>query len=137
MEYGKALKIGRTRAEEAAETIRRWTGIKACAVCAVKPACGRNPGTTRAWVPVGQESWKEIARDDGIRGRGNYHLLVVDKNGEVKACSLERFPLGEVLRMADRLPMRVAKPGEGELWKCLDEEDRRIEAKYHALHAEV
>lgn len=103
----------------------------------VKPACGADPGTTRAWVPVGQESWKEIARDEGIRDRGNYHLLIVDFNGTAKACSLERFPLGEVLRLVDRLPLRVAAPGEGELWKRLDEEDRRATTRFRALHVDV
>ena len=60
MDYGRAVEIGRGRAEEAAEAIRRWTGAEAMAVCAVKPAPGRG-----RWQPVGPQSLKEIARDDG------------------------------------------------------------------------
>ena len=41
MDYKKSLDIGRARAEEAAEMIRRWTGIEIMAVCAVKPTPGR------------------------------------------------------------------------------------------------
>ena len=70
MRYEQALKIGRARAEMAAEAIRRWTGVKATAVCAVKPALGSDPRTTGKWEPVGQRNYKEIARDDGIQGRG-------------------------------------------------------------------
>jgi hypothetical protein len=33
--------------------------------------------------------------------------------------------------------MRVAAPGEGELWKRLDEEEQHVTARFHALHAEV
>ena len=137
MRYEQALKIGRARAEMAAEAIRRWTGVKATAVCAVKPALGSDPRTTGKWEPVGQRSYKEIARDDGMRGKGNYHLLIVDKSGTAKACTLKRFPLGEVLRLADRLPISVASPGEGELWKQLAEEDYRMYAVYHAKYPDT
>lgn len=137
MEYEKALKMGRARAEQAAEIIRRWAGVKACAVCAVKAGPTTDPGQRGNWEPVGQRSYKEIARDDGMRGRGNYHLLIVDKGGTAKACTLKRFPLGEVLKLADRLPISVASPGEGELWKQLAEEDYRMYAVYHAKYPDA
>jgi hypothetical protein len=137
MRYEQALKIGKARAEQAAEVLRRWTGIKAIAVCAVKTAYDSEPRTTKKWEPVGQRSYKEIARDDGVRGRGNYHLLVLDKNGAAKACSMERFPLGEVLELADRLPLSVAAPGKGELWKQLAEEDYRMYAVYRAKYPDA
>ena len=126
MDYEKALKIGRTRADLAAEALRRWTGIKACAVCAVQPVSGSDPRTAGNWEPIGRYCYKEITRDNGMRGGGNYHLLVVDESGTVKACTLKRYPLGEVLELADRLPIGVAEPSEGELWKQLaQQEDRR------------
>ena len=137
MKYNKALRIGRARAEEAAGALQRWAGIKACPLCAVRPAVGTDPQTPGDWEPVGRQSLKEIARDDGMRGGGNYHLFIVDEKDAIKACSMERFPLGEVLRLAERLPCRVASPGEGELWKCLEEEDLRIDARHHALHVDV
>ena len=132
MDYKKALDIGHERADQAAEAIRRWTGVKAMAVCAVQPGRGK-----RDWKPVGQQSWKEIAQDNGFRGGGNFHLLVIDEDGAVKACSKDRFPLGEVLRLANRLPLPVAMPGRGQLSQRLDEEDLRTDATEHALHVEV
>jgi len=137
MKYGKALDIGRARAEQAAKALARWTGVATYPVCAVKPAYGTDPLTARTWKPVGRESLKEIARDDGIRGGGRYHLLVVGERGTVKACSRDRFPLAEALRLMEQLPLQVAMPGQGELWRLLQEEDRREDAREHGLHVEV
>jgi len=132
MKYSKALAIGHRRAEEAADALRRWTGVAACAVCGVKPAPGG-----RGWEPVGAGSRKEIVRDSGFRGEGKYHLLVVDESGTAKACTRDRFPLGEVLRLADQLPMTVAMPGQGKLSRALEEEDLRVNARNDALHMEA
>jgi len=137
MDYGKALDIGRARAEQAAEALTRWTGAAAYPVCAVKPAYGTDPLTARTWKPVGRESLKEIARDDGIRGGGRFHLLVLDERGAVKACSRDRFSPAEALRLVERLPFRVAMPGRGELWRLLQEGDLREDACEHGLHVEV
>ena len=126
MKYEQALKVGRARAEQAAEVIRRWTGVKAIAVCAVKPASGPNMRTTGNWEPVGQQSHKDIARDDGMQGQGNYHLLIVDKSGTAKACTLDRFPLAKVLKLAGRLPLQVDSPWQGELWKYLNQEQCKL-----------
>jgi hypothetical protein len=126
MKYKRALEIGRARAEAAAEAMQRWTSAKACAVCAVKPGTGWDAYRTGDWMPVGQQCYKEIARDDGSQGKGNYHLLVMDEEGVIKACSLERFPLAEALRLTKRLPMSVALPGKGELWQQLDVEANRM-----------
>jgi len=119
MDYVKAVEIGRERAEQAAEAIRSWTAVEAMAVCAVKP--GRSD---RDWRPVGQMSRKEIAEDERPRTRGRYHLLIVDEDGTAKACTRKQYPLGEVLSLADRLPVPVAMPGSGELWKALAQETR-------------
>jgi len=89
------------------------------------------------WKPVGRESLKEIARDDGICGGGRYHLLVVDERGAVKACSRDRLPLAEALWLMERLPLRVAMPGQGELWRELREAGRREDAREHGLRVEV
>ena len=137
MKYGKALDIGRARAEQAAKALTRWTGAAAYPVCAVKPAYGTDPLTARTWKPVGRESLKEIARDDGTRGGGRYHLLVVDERGAVKACSRDRLPLAEALRLVERLPLRVTMPGQGELWRLLQEENLSEDAREHGLHVEV
>jgi hypothetical protein len=72
-----------------------------------------------------------------VRGDGRYHLLVVDERGAVKACSRDRFPLPEALRLVERLPLQVAMPGQGELWRLLQEEDLRKDAREHGLHVEV
>ena len=49
----------------------------------------------------------------------------------------EDVPAREVLRLADRIPMGVASPGRGELWRRLDEEEARARAGERALHVEV
>jgi len=72
MKYEQALKIGRARAEQAAETIRRWASVKACAVCALKPSLGGDQRRKGHWEPVGKRSYKEIARDEGMRDCGNF-----------------------------------------------------------------
>jgi hypothetical protein len=132
MKYDEALTIGRRRAKEAAAAIQRWTGVRTFALFAVKPGWRKG-----SWEPVGEMSRKEIYRDDGFRGSGRYYIAVVDEEGTVKACSKEAYPLGEVLRLADRIPMGVAFPGRGELWQRLDEEDARARAGDRALRVEV
>jgi len=132
VKYEKALDLGRLRARDAARALRRWTGVESMALCAVKAA----PWPER-WLPVGEQSYKEIALDEGYRRSGKYSLLVVDETGAVKACSRKLYALAEVLRLADRLPMPVAMPGRGELWRQIREEDRREDAREHGLHVEV
>jgi hypothetical protein len=130
VDYKKALDVGRVRADVAAKALRRWTGVPSMAVCAVKP--GRDG---ERWLPVGEQSFKEIARDDGFRGGGDYHLLVVDEDGTAKACSRKRFPLVEALRLVKRLPLPVVAGGE--LSQVLQEQDLREDAREHGLHVEV
>ena len=92
MRHEKALDIGLARAEMAAEALRRWTGVRAIAVCAVQtvPETGLRAG--ESWEPVGPFSYKEIARDDGMTGGGNYHLLIVDENWTAKASCPSQWP---------------------------------------------
>ncbi|MDP2897850.1 MAG: hypothetical protein Q8Q12_15050 [bacterium] len=132
MKYDEALTIGRRRAEEAAAAIQRWTGVRAFALFTVKPGWRKG-----SWKPVGRMSRKEICWDDGFRGGGGYYIAVVDGGGAVKACSKQLYPLGEALKLAERIPMGVACPGRGELWQRLDEEDARARAGERALHVEV
>ena len=132
MEYKKALNTGHERADAAAEMIRRWAGVDAYAVCALRP--GRNG---RQAEPVGERSFKDIARDDGFHGNGQYHLVIVDEKGATKACTKDRFPLDRALRLAKRLPVGVAVAGWGELSSRIDERHVRGAARDHALHIEV
>lgn len=83
-----ALEIGRQRATGAARALRRWTGVEALAVFAVRPGLGWG-----SWRPVGAIRRKEFARDDGYRGRGRRYLLVVDATDTAKACSRRLFEL--------------------------------------------
>ena len=117
MDYRKALDIGHERANHAADALRRWTGVEALAICAVKP----DSADDGRWKPVGGRSFKEIARDDGFHGDGRYHLVIVDADGTAKACSRKRYDLAEVLRLAERLLLPVALPGKGELWRQTEE----------------
>ena len=137
MKHRKALDIGLARAEVAAEALRRWTGVRAIAVCAVQtvPETGLRAG--ESWEPVGPFSYKEIARDDGMTGGGNYHLLIVDENWIAKACTSQRFQLEDVLRLADRFPIPVAAPGEGALWKALSERKNRADVAYQAKYPDL
>ena len=132
MKREKALGIGHERAEKAAETIRQATGVQAMAVTVIKPGSGRG-----GWQPVGKKSWKEIARDDGFVGGGRYHLLVVDEDGKAKACSKDRLSLEEALRLAEKLPLPVARTEWGELARLLEERDLGGNVREHALHVEV
>jgi len=61
----------------------------------------------------------------------------VDEDGTAKACSKERFALGKVLKLADRLALALAIPGRGELSRRLEKESLPTSARDHALHAEV
>ena len=137
MRHEKALDVGLARAEVAAEALRRWTGVRAIAVCAVQTVLETGLRAGESWEPVGPFSYKEIARDDGMTGGGNYHLLIVDENWTAKACTSQRFQLDDALQLADRLPIPVAAPGEGELWKALAERKDRADAAYRAKYPDV
>jgi len=57
--------------------------------------------------------------------------------GAVKACSRDRFPLAKAQRLIERLPLPAAMPGQGDLSRLLQEEDRREDAREHGLHVEL
>jgi hypothetical protein len=46
--------------------------------------------------------------------------LIVDQDGNAKACSCEMYDLRTVLKLAERVPLPVAHPGNGELWRALE-----------------
>ena len=133
MNYARALSLGRLRAETAAEALARWTGVEAMSACAVKPKRGDDSRRSGDWKPVGEQSFKEIARDDGAQGGGNYHLLIVDEDGTGKACSRKRFPLAEALELMDRLPLAVSRHGRQELCAKLEERELTVSARTYAL----
>jgi len=137
MDYKLALDTGRKRAEQAAEALARWTGVETYPLCAVQPAPGSERRGARDWEPVGQQSYKDIARDEGIYGRGNYHVLVVDEHGTAKACSRKLFGWVDVLRLVERLPLPVAAPGWGELWNALDRKPDAGEVRSRSVRAEA
>jgi len=132
MNYRDALRIGRDRADQAAEIIRRWANVAAYPVCAVRPTQG-DGDSAHGWDPVGRQSFKEIVRDDGAFGLGDFHLLVVDEQGSAKACSKERFALAKAVELATRVPLPVAMPGRGELWRELEARHDRAAAGTKAL----
>jgi len=136
MEYKEALEIGLVRARRAAEAIER-SGAKACAVCAVKPEADAGGGRPGDWEPVGERSWKDVARDEGFTGGGGYHLIVVDEDGVAKASTVERFGIPEILWLAEGMPMPLADPGHGELWCLMGQEEDRRDARDWALHTET
>ena len=82
-----------------------------------------------------QTVFKEIARDDGRMGAGNYHVLVVDEDGVTKASSRERYPLEQAVQLAARVPMPVACPGE--LRECLNVDKAEVQTHASAVHIEV
>jgi hypothetical protein len=138
MRYEKALEIGQGRAEEAASLVRRWAGVKVYALCVVNQIVSlRNPEKTVGWEPVGQRSWKEIVAKRGIDGQTKYYIAIVDEGGTPKACSADLFQQAKALKLADKLPVAVFAPGEGMLWKCLEERQLRNDSRYHALHVEM
>jgi len=138
MRYDKVLEIGQGRAEEAAELIRRWTGIKVYALCVMNQVVSRrNPEKTVGWDPVGKRSWKEIIGRRGTDGQTMYNIAIVDEGGTPKTCSVDVFPRAKALRLADKLPVPVFAPGEGMLWKCLEDKELRNDSRYNALHVET
>jgi hypothetical protein len=137
VKYEDAVDIGRVRAEQAAEALHRWTGIQTTSLCVVRPAPDSDPDSTGSWKPVGKGCWREISKHTGALGSGTYHLIVVDEAGSVKACSMDRFDLQEVLELAKRLPLPVAEPGRGELWQALEQEESAREARTWVLHPDA
>jgi hypothetical protein len=71
------------------------------------------------------------------RYSGQYSSLLLDERDVAKASSRELYPLAEVLRLANRLPMRAPVLGGGELWQRLEEEDERANVQDHALRVET
>lgn len=58
MKYEEAVAVGTARSTAAAAVLEASTGLKAQAVCAVRPpgrACEPEAGR---WRPVGRESWR-------------------------------------------------------------------------------
>jgi len=136
MDYWKAFGIGFARAEAAAEVIRQWAGVEACAVCAVRPSGNAGGGIGNEWAPVGEESYKEIACEGGYRSGGRCYLAVVDKDGVPKAGSTETFPLRKVLELAGRLPLLVAAQEDSELWNAVCDEAECRRTTEHRAQAE-
>ncbi len=138
MRYERALEIGQARAEEAADLMRRWTGIKVYALCAVTEVVSRrNPEKDAGWEPVGQRSWKEIIGRRGTDGQTRYSIVILDEDGTPKACSADVFSRAKVLKLADKIPVAVFAPGEGTLWRCLEQKEMSLDSRYHALHVET
>lgn len=138
MRYEEALQTGKARAEEAAEILRRWTGIKAYALFAVNRIVRRdNPDKTVGWEPVGSRSWKEIIPGRGKDGCIEYHLAIVDHDGIPKACSARAFGRAKAMRLAEKLPLSIFAPGKGILWESLEQKHTGRDARYHALHVEA
>jgi len=137
MRHSNAFEVGRARAEQAAATLQAWTGIGAVAVCVLRSRPNRDAGHAGDWQPVGEGCWKEICSHNGAMGSDTYHLLVVDEAGSVKACSRERLDLRTVLELAERVPLPVASPGEGELWRALEREENTREARSRVLYADA
>ena len=137
MKYKDAVNIGRVRADQAAEALRRWTGIQTTSLCVVRPAPHSDPDRTGSWEPVGKGCWKDISKHTGALESDTYHLIVVDEAGSVKACSSDRFELSEVLKLAQRLPFAVAEPGRSELWQALEQEENVREARGRVLHPDA
>ena len=136
MDYKHALKIGQMRRREAAKVLRQWTGLKACEVCAVRPRPRIRTPTNADWEPVGDENYKDVMTKKDALTSATTSLLVVDADGNVKACAWEALPLEEALSMASRLPLPVSQAGVSELRRHLEEQDMRESVMGSTLHQE-
>ena len=69
---------------------------------------------------MGEASWKDISREGDVEDKHGYHLLIVDQNGNAKACICEMYDLRTVLKLAGGVPLPVAHPESSELWGALE-----------------
>ncbi len=122
MEYEKALKIGRKRAEAAAALLDERTGLASQPVCSVRdlqePGCSV-PESDR-WAPVGEESFADIAVLEH-RGEGQKALiLVVDEHGMAKACTWDYMSVRAAVLASGLLKLPVSRAEGSRLRQLLD-----------------
>jgi hypothetical protein len=136
MDYERALEIGRVRRKEAAQILRRWAGVRTCEVCAVRPRVRVKNGCAGGWEPVGEENYKDVMRKGGALTQADTYILVVDGDGNVKACSWEPLPLRKAVELANQLALPVPKGRRSELERYLEEADMRETVMGSTLHQE-
>jgi len=111
MQYEEALIICKRRRTDAAMALAGYVRERVTEVCAVKPA--KDAGLdARAWEPVGEEIFREICIRIGPTGDEEAHVVVVDGDGTVKACTQRTYPLSLALQMAQAIPLPMCT-GQG------------------------
>ena len=80
MEYEEAVAVGAARCAAAAGILQAGSGLKAQAVCAVRPPEEPDHVPAGGWQPVGRESFVDVAVFPN-KGDENALLGVVDDTG--------------------------------------------------------
>jgi hypothetical protein len=124
MQYEEALIIGRRRRADAAVALSGYIRERAIEVCAVKPAKHASLDC-REFVPVGEESLKEVIFRRGPTGDMEAHVLVVDNDGTAKACSQRTYPTQIAMQLAWSIPLPVYPGKDGQLMAHIAEEVNR------------
>jgi len=139
MEYQKALKIGRGRAEAAAALLEERTGLACQTVCAVKDLSG-GPGQlpeSDRWAPVGEESFADIAVCRGSHSAQNALPLVVDADGVPKACSWDFMTIKRALRILELVRLPVSRVEGSRLRELLEAQDLTDTVRSSTLRMEA
>ena len=139
MEYEKALRIGRKRAEAAAALLDERTGLVSQPVCAVRdlqePGCSV-PEPDR-WAPVGKESFADIAVFEHRGDAQKALILLVDEHGMAKACTWDFMTLRAALRATQLLKLPVSRAEGSRLRKLLESKDLTETVRSSTLRMDV
>ena len=136
MEYEKALRIGAVRAEAAAAVLEGQTGLKAHAVCCVRPREGTGISTDSRWESVGRECFKEVAVFPG-KGKDCAVLGIVDRDAVFKACLEQFVPARRALELAEKVGLTAAVSGNATLRGLMEERHQAEMVRTTALRIDM
>ena len=138
MDYAEALEVGAGRSADAAERLGKATGLPTQRVCAVKhmdPSGAREK--PHAWSPVGKENFSDVAFFTHREASANALVLLVDSDGDVKACSSDFLPVRVAIEMAKSLRFPVSRWKGSYLAKVLEAEDLTEQVRGSTLRIDM
>ncbi len=136
MKYEEAAAVGAARCAAATGILEASSGLKAQAVCAVRPPEKPDQVPAGGWQPVGRESFVEVAVFPN-KGDENALLGVVDDKGVFKACLREFLPLKEALNLWKQVRLPVAMHKGSTLRRLLEEQDLTEQVRNSTLRIDM
>lgn len=139
MEYETALRVGRKRAEAAAALLHEQSGLVAQEVRAVRELedCPSENEKSDAWVPVGKESFVDIAVFPRRGPTRNTLLLIVDQDGFTKACTWDFLNVKTAVRLAQAARLPVSRAEGSQLRELLEAKDSTETVRACTLRMDV